>query len=229
MYPIHELANIVAMANDREQLALTSDIAENGQNEPAVLWQGQIVDGRCRQLACETLGIDLEVRELSNDLTIDEVRKIVKSLNTRRNLTMTQKIVSAYYQQVTTLETNVSISKQWAVSERSLKNCKYVAKYHPEFMEALFNGSTVEILDVATSLMVTTNKINTLARLVKKEVEDGCVVADTSEEVGFTVDGLIKTEAGKDYYYGLVKKLGITDVAVRMLLVELTNLKFKVE
>ena len=229
MYPIHELADIVAMASDKEQLALTDDIAKNGQNEAAVLWQGQIVDGRCRQLACETLGVELSVRELDAALTVEEVGKIVKSLNTRRNLTMTQKIVSAYYQQLKTLDTNVNVARQWAVGERSLKNCKYIAKYHPEFMKPLFNGSAVDIVDATTGITVTTNKVNTLARLVKKQVEQGKVVVDDTEEVGFTVDGLIKTEAGKEYYYGLVNRLNITEVAVRMLLVELANLKFKVK
>ena len=32
-------------------------IKSNKQQEPAVLWKGEIVDGRCRQIACQALGI----------------------------------------------------------------------------------------------------------------------------------------------------------------------------
>lgn len=136
-YEIHPLANIVAMAGTREQQALTQDILRNGQNEPAVLWRGKIVDGRCRQLACSTLGIDLSTRKLDDKLTEIEVAKVVKSLNTRRNLTETQKIVSAYLDQQRTGQTNKQIAEEWAVSVRSLQNFKLVATARPELIEQI--------------------------------------------------------------------------------------------
>ena len=52
-FPINEeMAGIVPMASDKEQIALTDDIAANGLREPVVLWRKEIVDGRCRQKAC---------------------------------------------------------------------------------------------------------------------------------------------------------------------------------
>lgn len=214
------------MANEKEQLALTEDIRDNKQTELAVLWKGQLVDGRCRQLACETLGIELMTRELDSSLTEEEVAKIVKSLNTRRNLTMTQKIVSAYKQQLSTKETNTAVSKQWAISDRSLKNLKYIAKYRPEFVDPLFDGNSVVIFDDKKGYDVTTNKISTLARIVKKELERKTVIVDTSESVEFTVDGQIKTEMGKDWYYSVVNTRNL-EVDIRMYLVELANYKFR--
>jgi len=227
MYPIHTLANIVAMANEREQLSLTEDIKANGQRESAVLWQGSIVDGRCRQLACHTLGVDLKTRVLDDALSEEEVSRIVKSLNTRRNLTMTQKIVSAYRQQQRTQETNADIALQWAISVPSLKNCKYVAKHNPSLLDPLFNGKTVGLKDFESGYMVTTNKINTIARLIKKQLEHGNVVIDTEQEIEFSCDGQIKTEAGKDWYYSKVAALGVSNIEVRKLIAELANYKFK--
>jgi hypothetical protein len=229
MYEIDELASIVALANEKEQLALVEDIRLNGQQEAAVLWQNRLVDGRCRQLACHTLGIDLKVRHLNSDLSREDVAKIVKSLNTRRNLTMTQKIVSAYKQQLRTKDTNESIASQWAISVPSLKNMKYIAKHQPSLVEPLFNGNTVTVNDPDLGYDVTTNKVNTLARVVKKQLEAGKLVIDDSEEIEFSVDGVIKTEAGKNWYYSTVNTLGIKDLGVRMLMVELANLKFKLE
>lgn len=227
MYEVDELAAIVALANEKEQLALVEDIKTNGQQEAAVLWQGRLVDGRCRQLACHTLGIDLKVRHLDDNLTRSEVAKIVKSLNTRRNLTITQKIVSAYKQQLRSRDTNEEIAKQWAISSMSLKNMKYVAKHLPNVVEPLFNGESVTLFDPEKGFDVTTNKTNTVARIVKKQLEANLLVVDRSEEVEFSADGVIKTEAGKNWYYSTVNTLGIKDPMIKMLMVELANLKYR--
>lgn len=206
MYPIHEIAGIVAMANEKEQAALTEDIRKNGQREPAVLWRGFIVDGRCRQLACNTLNIELLVRELDDKLTIEEVSKVVKSLNTRRNLTMTQKVVSAYKQQVRTSETNLEVATQWAISVMTLKNCKYIAKYKPEYIEPLFNGNSIVLFD-SQGRKVTTNKINTIAKLIKITNESvvRVVTPEEQELVEFNVEAQLKYEEHKNYFYDKVK------------------------
>lgn len=228
MYPIDELANIVAMANEAEQIALTEDIKRNGQREPAVLWQGRIVDGRCRQLACHTLGIELLVREVDSKLTREEVAAVVKSLNTRRNLTDMQKAMSAYKQQETAWQTNEDIAKQWGLPVSTYKNARYVAMNRPEFVEPLFNGKSIEILDPDKGYKITTNKINTLARIVKKTREKNVVVVDDSELVTFKVDGLIKTEEGKNAYYSIVNTCNVTDMRIMTALIEWANLKYKV-
>jgi hypothetical protein len=106
---------------------------------------------------------------------------------------------------------------------------KYIAKHQPSLVEPLFNGNTVTVNDPDLGYDVTTNKVNTLARIVKKQLEAGKLVIDDSEEIEFSVDGVIKTEAGKNWYYSTVNTLGIKDLGVRMLMVELANLKFKLE
>lgn len=230
MYPIDNLANLVAMASAYEQISLTEDIAGNGQREPAVLWRGRIIDGRCRQLACITLGIELLVRELDSNLSRDEVALVVKSLNTRRNLTDMQKAMTAYKQQEEYGTENVDAARKWGIPLGTYKNARYIAVNKPEFIEPLFNGKSIEILDPDKGYMVTTNKINTLARIIKKAVDKVVVVRDSSEEVSFAVDGRIRTEAGKDWYYNRVAQLGIPNDAyqIRMDYVELANLKFKI-
>lgn len=231
MYPIDELANLVAMANEYEQIALTEDIRNNGQREPAVLWQGRIVDGRCRQLACHMLGIELMTRELDSALTREEVALVVKSLNTRRNLTEMQKAMSAFKQQEEDKSSNEDIAKRWGISYGTYKNARYIAIHRPELVEPLFNGKSVEILDPDKGYVVTTNKINTLARIVKKTREKEVVSLDRSEEVSFAVDGRLKTEAAKDWYYSKMSSLGIPDNAwqIRMDYVELANYKYRAQ
>lgn len=229
MYEVDELANLVAMANDHEQTALTEDISNNGQREPAVLWRGKLVDGRCRQLACHALGIDLAVRELDELLVRDEVAQVVKSLNTRRNLTDTQKCMSAFKQQEAVWETNEVVAKKWGIPFGTYKNARYVAINNSDVVEPLFNGKSVKIFDPDKGVMVTTNKINTLARIVKKTKEFGNVIEDNSEQVLFKEDAQIKTEAGKAWYYSAVVSDGVPDDAIntRLKYIELANYKFK--
>lgn len=233
-YSIHPLANLVAMANEREQAALTQDILNNGQNEPAVLWKGKIVDGRCRQLACTTLGIALKTRELDAALTEDEVTKVVKSLNTRRNLTETQKLASAYLEQERIGKTNNEAAAEWAVSVRSLQNFKYIAQHRPELVSPLFNGDSVAIIDPDKGYKVTTNKVNTLARIVKLEQELGkveIVKHSQAEAMQYSVNGSISTEIGRAEHKDLVGAFRVSSSKEAMfsaMAAELMNYKYKV-
>lgn len=233
-YEIHPLANIVAMAGEREQQALTQDIKRNGQNEPAVLWRGKIVDGRCRQLACATLGVVLETRELDNRLSESEVAVIVKSLNTRRNLTETQKIVSAYIEQQRTGLSNAEIASSWGVAVRSLQNFKYVGAHRPELVEPLFNGDSVVLIDPDKGHKITTNKVNTLARIVKLEQEQGKVEIVSATEVDnrqYSVMSPINTEIGRREHKDLVASFKHSSNKEKMfsaMAAELMNYKYRV-
>ena len=233
-YDIHPLANIVAMAGTREQQALTEDIKKNGQNEPVVLWRDKIVDGRCRQLACTTLNLPLKTRELDSKLQEAEVAKIVKSLNTRRNLTETQKIVSAYLEQQRTGQTNGQIAQDWAIAVRSLQNFKYVATHRPELVEPLFNGDSVKIIDPDKEYPITTNKVNTLARIVKLEQEIGKVEVVKAEEVEalqYSVTSFISTEMGRKEHKDLTKAFKHSNNKEQMfsaMCAELMNYKYKI-
>jgi hypothetical protein len=80
--------------------------------------------------------------------------------------------------------------------------------------------------------VVTTSRITTLARIIKRSVERGMVTVDKSEVVEFTVEGNVKTEAGKEWYYSTVSQIEASGDSMRdikILLVELANLKFKDE
>jgi len=50
--PFHPLANTFPMLDEASQLAMARDIRERGQLEPIVLYQEQILDGRCRYRGC---------------------------------------------------------------------------------------------------------------------------------------------------------------------------------
>ena len=223
-FPINEeLAGLVPMAMEAEQIALTADIAKNEQREPIVLWRGKVVDGRCRQLALTTLGKHIMYRELDSNLTEEEARIYVKSVNTRRNLTVTQKIMSACRASLLPNADKVAnVAKSWGISKATLENARYIARHRPEMVEPLFNGKTVKIVN-AEGKEVESNKITAIYASIRREMEK--VNEDTQH--GWKEDSYIKTQKGKEWYYNQVREL--TDLSTRMMIAELANYKFKEE
>jgi len=89
----HEVANIFPMMNEEEYEALKQDIKEHGLLEPIWTYQGRIIDGRNRYLACQELGIRPEYREWRGG---GSLVSFVVSLNLkRRHLSASQKAVAA--------------------------------------------------------------------------------------------------------------------------------------
>ena len=225
-FPINQkLAGLVPMANEAEQAVLTADIKENEQQDPIVLWRGEVVDGRCRQKALTMLNKHILYRELDDNLTEDEVRVFVKSVNTRRNLTTTQKVMSACKESLREGETRPLqvIAKAWGISKEILVNARFIAKERPGMAELLFNGKSVEIIDNSGNAKLT-NKITTIYAYLKKLSE--AVQEDTQH--AWQADTYVKTQVGKEWYYDQVASMDSQSdkIRLRMLVAELANYKF---
>ena len=220
-FPVnHQLAGIVPMASVAEQAILTEDIARHEQREPITLWKGEVVDGRCRQQALVTLGKHILYKELDEALTVDEVRVYVKSVNTRRNLTPTQKVMIACRSSLEVEGPSIGVAaKAWGVSDIIVKNARYITKVRPDIAEELFNGKSVEVIDDKGQSKLT-NKVTVVYAHLRKLEE--AVVEDTTH--AWQADTYIKAQAGKEWYYDIVQ--GVSDVRVRMALAELANYKF---
>jgi ParB-like chromosome segregation protein Spo0J len=89
----HEICNIFPMMSEEEYRQLVQDIKANGLREPIWTYQGKIIDGRNRYLACMELGIEPRYREWDGQGSLVQ---FVVSLNLhRRHLTSSQKAVIA--------------------------------------------------------------------------------------------------------------------------------------
>ena len=225
-FPINEkLAGLVPMATEAEQAVLTADINENEQRDAIVLWRGEVVDGRCRQKALTTLGKHILYKELDDKLTEEEVRIFVKSVNTRRNLTPTQKVMVACMESLKPTETRsiAVIAKSWGISRDILGNARFITKENPSWAEILFNGGSVEVIDTNGRAKLT-NKVTTIYAYLKKLSE----AVEEDNQHAWQEDTYIKTQAGKEWYYTKVASLGLKpeDVPMRMVVAELTNYKF---
>ena len=226
-YPINEeLAGLVPMANEAEQIILKNEIREeNGLLLPVILWRGAIVDGRCRQKACIELGIEMLVEELDDKLTFDEVAKKVKGYNSRRNLTTTQKIMSACRQSLkaSCKLTTTQIAKSWGIGRDILSNARFISVENPEMAELLFNGKAVAVID-KNGAEKYTNKVTTIYAYLKRLSE----AVEEDDIHAWKEDAYIKTQAGKEWYYEQVANMEQT-VKTKMLIAELANYKFSKE
>jgi uncharacterized ParB-like nuclease family protein len=64
-YPLHPAAALFPAMDEAAFAALVADIAAHGQREPILILDGQVIDGRHRLRACEQLGLEPLVREIS--------------------------------------------------------------------------------------------------------------------------------------------------------------------
>ena len=190
-YPLHPGAEIFPEMDAAALAGLTADIAANGQREPILLLDGQVLDGRCRLRACEQLGIEPLVRHLGATVVGDPY-VLAASLNLhRRHLTESQRAMVA-----TKLATLANGSNQHAqicapsqehaaellkVSRRSVQHARAVVDHGtPELVAAVDQGevavSTAADLarlpaDTQREVLTRTpDEIRAIAREVKERI-----------------------------------------------------------
>ncbi len=84
----HEIANMFPLLDDTELDALAEDIQVNGLQEPIWLYEGKILDGRNRYLACELAGVEPCYQDYTGD---EPVRFVVSKNIQRRHMTSWQR------------------------------------------------------------------------------------------------------------------------------------------
>ena len=91
-YRFHPACTIFPQLPEADLEDLADDIAANGLRNPIVLWEGKILDGRNRYLACEIAGVEPRFTKFEGD---DPIGWVVSQNLVRRHLTASQKAVVA--------------------------------------------------------------------------------------------------------------------------------------
>lgn len=91
----HELANIFPVLSDGDMDALCEDIRKHGQHEPIAIFDGKIIDGRNRFIACERIGIEPKFINLDVGSNNDALNYVISMNLTRRHLTSSQRAAVA--------------------------------------------------------------------------------------------------------------------------------------
>jgi hypothetical protein len=92
-FPVHPAANAIPEMGEEEFANLKQDIAEKGQCEDIVVWEGQLLDGRHRLRACQELGIEPKYFELCEN--VDPWTYAISRNLHRRHLTTGQRSMIA--------------------------------------------------------------------------------------------------------------------------------------
>ena len=92
-YLFHEISSYLPLLEGEEFDALVEDIRLFGQIEPAVLFEGKIIDGRNRYRACKKLNLDLKVREWnpSKLIGMTPLQFVISENIMRRHLNVAQR------------------------------------------------------------------------------------------------------------------------------------------
>lgn len=167
------------MMTEAELLGLVEDIRDNGQREPAVLWNGMLVDGRNRAAACDKLGIDLDVSELDSDT--DPVKWVVSYNLHRRHLTASQRSMCAA--KLATLkhggdrQSEESKTQNCVLIDDAAKAFSVSARSVDAAKEVIEHG-TKELIDAVSLGVVTVSSAEKLVREVADKREQKRLVKE---------------------------------------------------
>lgn len=144
----HEIASIFPMMEGEEFETLVKDIKENGLIEPIYLYEGKIIDGRNRYLACQKAGVEPRFEEYTGISPVDFV--ISKNLH-RRHLNESQRAVVAAKianlsrgrpseNRQNCLITQDDAAELLNISPRLIRTVKAVEKEAPELIDKIAVG-----------------------------------------------------------------------------------------
>ena len=203
-YPLHPAAEIFPVMDEAAFAALVADIAAHGQREPILILDGQVIDGRHRLRACEQLGLEPLVRQVSAD--DGDPFGLVVSLNLhRRHLSEGQRAIIAA--RLATLphgrpDANAQIcaftqdeaAQHLKVSRRTVQHARAVLDHGIDELQAAVKGGEISVSAAAelsrlpadtqrAALTKTPEEIRAIAREVKARIKEAGVCGPSAVKI----------------------------------------------
>ena len=203
-YPLHPAAEIFPVMDEAAFAALVADIAAQGQREPILVLDGQVIDGRHRLRACEQLGLEPLVRQVSAD--DGDPFGLVVSLNLhRRHLSEGQRAIIAA--RLATLphgrpDANAQIcaftqdeaAQHLKVSRRTVQHARAVLDHGIDELQAAVKGGEISVSAAAelsrlpadtqrAALTKTPEEIRAIAREVKARIKEAGVCGPSAVKI----------------------------------------------
>ena len=203
-YPLHPAAEIFPVMDEAAFAALVADIAAQGKREPILILDGQVIDGRHRLRACEQLGLEPLVRQVSAD--DGDPFGLVVSLNLhRRHLSEGQRAIIAA--RLATLphgrpDANAQIcaftqdeaAQHLKVSRRTVQHARAVLDHGIDELQAAVKGGEISVSAAAelsrlpadtqrTALTKTPEEIRAIAREVKARIKEAGVCGPSAVKI----------------------------------------------
>lgn len=167
----HPATDVLPRMTESEYADLKRDIKANGQQQPILVWEGKILDGRERYRACKALGIQPKTRVLAN--LAGSAEQMVVSLNVhRRHLTESQKAMVAACVATTSVGSNQTsqgvtqgeAAEKFNTSPDSIQRARKVIEFgNKSLVQVVIQGK----LDVTNARRIASNPAN-----VKRNFKD---------------------------------------------------------
>ena len=202
--PLHPAAELFPVMDEAAFAALVADIAAHGQREPILVLDGQVIDGRHRLRACEQLGLEPLVRQVSAD--DGDPFGLVVSLNLhRRHLSEGQRAIIAA--RLATLphgrpDANAQIcaftqdeaAQHLKVSRRTVQHARAVLDHGIDELQAAVKGGEISVSAAAelsrlpadtqrAALTKTPEEIRAIAREVKARIKEAGVCGPSAVKI----------------------------------------------
>ncbi|MGP0092380.1 MAG: AAA family ATPase [Xanthobacteraceae bacterium] len=201
---IHPYAEIFPILSAEELNVLADDIAVRGLLDPIVLHDGQILDGRCRYLACQIAGVEPRYETYVGD---DPLGYVVSRNLHRRHLTASQRALVAASLSDLNVGANQHTSSEGVpigiaaalmkVSPRSVARAKQLVRLGPsELVQAVAAGK----IAVSAATLQLGQELDRVA-----DREDGLSVPETVT----AVDGAGSVASGTEVGVGKSIEIGI--------------------
>jgi ParB-like chromosome segregation protein Spo0J len=180
---LHELANEHPKMTEVEFQRLKESIQELGQLEPVIMYKNQIVDGRHRYWAMESLDQShILANEIAHNTPLDTVKEIVFGSEVRRHQSSTQKAIKAYWATQKDGITYREAEAKFMTSRTMIAACSYIDKVRgDDILRDLYKSIPVSIGKR------TTTSLRTVQTLLKEE-EAAAKDARLSEETHISID-----------------------------------------
>ena len=218
------------MHNELEYEATKANIQKLGQLEPILMLNGICVDGRHRTRVARELGVQVLCSDLDNTMTEEEIIMTCnRNTMSGRDYDNAQKAIQAlrlvneYKMQIVTAAKLMKIDRRIVSYASTIKGFN-----RQDILDTLMKDKQNRVqLD---NMERPSRSLELLAKYVKTISEKPKLIVDDSERIQWEPDAMIKTETGKAWYYDTIEGAGIElPLSIRMLLVEMANMKFKLE
>jgi len=161
----HELSTVFVSFEDTQEFDwLIGSIKQYGLFEPILMWQGWIVDGRHRHMACLKADVKPTYEYLPDDMPFNVVRDRVVAANLmRRHLTTGQRAMTA------AALANMTVGRNWESNRTNLSDNKS-------------NGDAAKSLNVSPSTVKTAKAVKRDAPDLADEVSKGNMTLNAADK-----------------------------------------------
>ena len=153
---LHPLCEIFQQGDDRTLSEMADDIARNGLNDPIVRYEGRILDGRNRFLACKMAGVEPRFEEYTGDKPFEFViskNLYRRHLDTSQRGMLGQKVYELVSRDGTPSKMTVEqIAKHFKVGTTIVKEAGKVVAGGSESMQKSVQEGKVSVHKAATAV-----------------------------------------------------------------------------